>query len=186
MPGDTISATATSDIPRLAEMDRTAGIGSSGGVQTFPNGVSVTTGGVSVASGDLTMTAGNVILGSAGGPGNLIRSLQDNIPTIGSSGSGISATSIAAGSTNLAGQVLATLTGVAPGVVIGIVAFDDGPLATAPIAVICSLSGPTAGDAAPCNVGADTYTTSGFTLRSYGPTTVTTAAYVISYFCVFA
>lgn len=179
MPGDTISAAATSDIPRLAEMDRTAGIGSSGGVQTFPNGVTVT-------SGDLTMTAGNVILGSAGGPGTLIRSLQDNIPTIGSSGSGISATSVAAGSTNLAGQVLATLTGVAPGVVIGIVAFDDGPLATAPIAVVCSLSGPTAGDAAPPDIGADTFTTSGFTLRSYGPTTVTTAAYVISYICVFA
>ena len=110
---------------------------------------------------------------------------QDNAPTIGSSGSGVSATSIVAGSTNTAGQALATLTAVAPGVVIGIVAFDDAPLASAPRAVVCSLSGPTAGDAAPCIVGADTFTTSGFTLRSYGPTTVTTAAYVISWIAIF-
>lgn len=179
MPGDTISATQTSDIPRLAEMDRTAGIGSSGGVQTFPNGVTVT-------SGDLTMTAGNVILGSTGGPGNLLRSLQDNPPTIGSPGSGVSAASIVAGSTNFAGQALATLTAVAPGVVIGVVSFDDAPLATAPISVLVQLAAPTAGVAAPPNIGADTFTTSGFTLRSYGPTTVTTGAYGFNYVCIFA
>ncbi len=111
---------------------------------------------------------------------------QDNPPTVGSGGAGISALSVVAGSTNTAGRVNATLTAVAPGVVIGVVAFDDGPLATAPIAVMICLSGPTAGDAAPPDIGADTYTTSGFTIRSYGPTTVTTAAYVITYFCVFA
>ena len=179
MPGDTISATATSDIPRLAEMDRTAGIGSSGGAQTFPNGVTVT-------SGDVTLLNGNLVLGSTGNVGNVVRSLQDNPPTIGSPGSGVSAASIVAGSTNLAGQGLATLTGVAPGVVIGVVAFDDSPLATAPIAVLVQLSAPTAGVAAPPNIGADTFTTSGFTVRSYGPTTVTTGAYGFNYFCVFA
>jgi|GEM_PF-5152251 len=128
---------------------------------------------------------GDLILGSAGGPAGRFVSLQDNPPTIGSTGSGVSAASIIAGSTNMAGQAQATLTAVAPGVVIGVVAFDDGPLATAPKVVVCSLSAPTAGDASPCNVGADTFTTSGFTLRSYGPTTVTTATYIINYICIF-
>ncbi len=110
---------------------------------------------------------------------------QDNVPTFASPGSGVSAQSVIAGATNTAGQVQATLTAVAPGVVIGVVTFDDAPLATAPRAVVCCLAAPTAGDAAPCNVGADTYTTSGFTIRSYGPTTVTTATYIITYICIF-
>ncbi len=111
---------------------------------------------------------------------------QDNPPTVGSGGAGVSALSVVAGSTNTGGRVNATLTAVAPGVVIGVVAFDDAPLASAPVAVVVCLAGPTAGDAAPPDIGADTYTTSGFTIRSYGPTTVTTAAYVIAYICVFS
>lgn len=153
-------------------------------------GVSKGVTGTQIAAGILGQTPTIVptdlqIGSSAGATNGRITTSQDNAPTIGSSGSGVSATSIVAGSTNTAGQALATLTAVAPGVVIGIVAFDDAPLASAPRAVVCSLSGPTAGDAAPCIVGADTFTTSGFTLRSYGPTTVTTAAYVISWIAIF-
>ncbi len=122
---------------------------------------------------------------SSGATNGRIVISQDNAPTVASGGSGVSALSMVAGATNTAGRVNATLTAVAPGVVIGVVTFDDAPLATAPIAVVCCLSGPTAGDAAPPDIGADTYTTSGFTLRSYGPTTVTTASYVIAYICIF-
>lgn len=85
----------------------------------------------------------------------------------------------------MAGQVLATLTAIAPGVVIGVVQFDDNPLATAPKFVYATLAGPTAGVAAPPVVGADTYTTNGFTIRGIGPTTVTTGAYIINYWCIF-
>lgn len=115
-----------------------------------------------------------------------IRSTQAAAPTIGSPGSGVSLASIVAGSTNVAGQILATLTAVAPGVVIGVVALNGAPLATAPIAVIVSPILPAAGVAAPPTVGVDTLTTSGFTLRSYGPTTVTTAAYGWAYICIYA
>jgi hypothetical protein len=118
--------------------------------------------------------------------GTRLRVQQTTAPTVGSPGSGVSAQSVIAGSTNVAGQIQATLTAVAAGVVVGVVTFNGAPLGTAPVAVVCSLSGPTAGDAAPPDIGADTYTTSGFTIRSYGPTTVTTATYIISYICVFA
>jgi hypothetical protein len=127
---------------------------------------------------------GDLILGG-GGPGSRILSSQDNLPGVGSGGAGVSALSLGAGSTNMAGQVLATLIGIAPGVVIGVVAFDDGPLASAPKFVYVSLAGPTAGVAAPPVLGADTYTTSGFTIRGIGPTTVTSQNYIINYWCIF-
>lgn len=155
---DVISATATSDIPRLAEMDRTASVGSDGS-QTFTK---------------------DLILATA----PRIRT-TGTIPTVGSGGSGVSALSVVAGSTNIAGGVAATLTAVAPGVVVGVVAFGGGALASAPLFVVCSLALPTAGVAAPPIVGADTYTTSGFTIRSYGPTTVTTGAYQINWVAFF-
>src|SRR6266852_3785829 len=101
--------------------------------------------------------------------GTRLRVQQTTAPTVGSPGSGVSVQSVIAGSTNVAGQVQATLTAVAAGVVVGVVTFNGAPLGTAPVAVVCSLSGPTAGDAAPPDIGADTYTTSGFTIRSYGP-----------------
>lgn len=107
------------------------------------------------------------------------------VPTVGSGGSGVSVLSVVAGSTNIAGGILATLTAVAPGVVVGVVAFGGGALASAPLFVVCSLALPTAGVAAPPTVGADTYTTSGFTIRSYGPTTVTTGAYQINWIAFF-
>lgn len=107
------------------------------------------------------------------------------VPTVGSGGSGVSALSVVTGSTNIAGGILATLTAVAPGVVVGVVAFGGGALASAPLFVVCSLALPTAGVAAPPTVGADTYTTSGFTIRSYGPTTVTTGAYQINWIAFF-
>lgn len=107
------------------------------------------------------------------------------VPTVGSGGAGTSALSILANSTNTSGRFQVTLTAVAPGVVAGVVAFGGAPLATAPLNVVCSLSAPTAGVAAPPNVGADTYTTSGFTVRVYGPTTVTTGTYVVNYFVTF-
>ncbi len=147
--------------------------------------------GTQIAAGVLgqavVVVANDLQVGSSSGAlnGRIVIS-QDNAPTVGSGGTGVSALSVVAGSTNTGGRVNATLTAVAAGVVIGVVAFDDGPLATAPVAVVCCLSGPTAGDAAPPDIGADTYTTSGFTIRSYGPTTVTTAAYVIAYICVFS
>jgi hypothetical protein len=106
-------------------------------------------------------------------------------PTVGSGGAGTSALSILAGSTNISGRFQVTLTAVAPGVVAGVVAFNGGPLAQAPVNVVCSLSAPTAGVAAPPVVGADTFTTSGFTIRVYGPTTVTTGTYVINYWVTF-
>lgn len=102
------------------------------------------------------------------------------VPTVASPGSGVSAQSVIAGGNNTEMQVQATLTAVAPGVVIGVVSFNGGPLASAPKAVVCSLSAPTAGVASPPIVGADTFTTSGFTVRSYGPTTVTTGTYIIT------
>lgn len=124
--------------------------------------------------------------------GNTARTLKGRVltqqataPTVGSPGAGVSAQSVIAGSTNTAGQVQATLTAVAPGVVVGVVAFNGGPLATAPKQVICSLGAPTAGVAAPPTIGADTFTTSGFTIRSYGPTTVTTGTYIINFWVVF-
>lgn len=107
------------------------------------------------------------------------------VPTVGSGGTGTSALSIITGSTNTAGQFQVTLTAIAPGVVCGVVAFGGGALATAPKHVVCSLSAPTAGVASPPIVGADTYTTSGFTIRSYGPTTVTTGTYIITFHCFF-
>ncbi len=194
---DVIGASRTSDIPRLQEMDRTAaGIpASDGAAPSFSNGLNVAAGEPGIdttAAGALLLGDNNATSIEFGAPilmdlaTSRIRSTQAVAPSVGSGGAGISALSVVAGSTNIAGQVNATLTAVAAGVVIGVVAFNGAPLGTAPIAVICSLSGPTAGDAAPPDIGADTFTTSGFTLRSYGPTTVTTAAYVISYICIFA
>lgn len=107
------------------------------------------------------------------------------VPTVGSGGAGTSALSILANSTNTSGRFQVTLTAVAPGVVAGVVAFGGGALATAPLNVVCSLSAPTAGVASPPIVGADTFTTSGFTVRVYGPTTVTTGTYVINYWVSF-
>jgi hypothetical protein len=123
---------------------------------------------------------GDLILGVIGGAGTRLVSTQDLPPTVGSVGAGVTAQSVIAGGSNTSMQVQATLTAIAPGVVIGVVTFDDNPLATAPKAVVCSISAPTAGIAAPPIVGADTYTVNGFTLRSYGPTTVTTATYIIT------
>jgi hypothetical protein len=122
---------------------------------------------------------GDLSIGVAGTLGRL-KTVQTTAPTIGSTGSGVSAASVVAGGSNIFMQVTATLTAVAPGVVIGVVAFNGAPLATAPKTVNVTMAAPTAGVAAPPNVGADTYTTSGFTLRSYGPTTVTTATYTWS------
>ena len=107
------------------------------------------------------------------------------IPGVGSGGAGVSALSVLAGSTNDSGQVQATLTAVAAGVVIGVVAFGGGPLATAPKNVVCSLSAPTAGVAVAPVVGGDTYTTAGFTIRVYGPAAVTTGTFVIAYWVTF-
>lgn len=107
------------------------------------------------------------------------------VPTVGSGGAGTSALSILANSTNTSGRFQVTLTAVAPGVVAGVVAFGGAPLSTAPLNVVCSLSAPTAGVASPPIVGADTFTTSGFTVRVYGPTTVTTGTYVINFWVSF-
>ena len=74
---------------------------------------------------------------------------------------------------------------MAPGVVIGVVTFNGAALASAPKQVICSLGAPTAGVASPPIVGADTFGTSSFTIRSYGPTTVTTGTYIINYWVIF-
>jgi len=166
MPADIIGASRTSDIPRLAEMNRVAaGLPSTdGGSDTFPNGIT--------ANGDLLLAAAPRI------------KTTGSVPTVGSGGSGVSVLSVVAGSTNVAGGVLATLTSIAPGVVIGVVAFAAA-LASAPLFVICSLALPTAGVAAPPVVGADTYTVNGFTIRSYGPTTVTTGAYQINWVAFF-
>jgi len=101
------------------------------------------------------------------------------VPTVGSGGSGVTALSVIAGGNNSEMQIQATLTAISPGVVIGVVAFAAAAV-SAPKAVVCSLSAPTAGVAAPPIVGADTYTVNGFTLRSYGPTTVTTGTYIIT------
>jgi hypothetical protein len=128
----------------------------------------------------------DLLLGGSGVDTARVRSLQATAPTIGSGGTGVSALSVVAGSTNEAGACLATLTAVAPGVVVGVVSFHGAPLKTAPIAVSVHIKGPTAGVAAPPILGSDTFSTSGFTIRSIGPTTVTTAAYIIGYVCVFA
>jgi hypothetical protein len=141
------------------------------------NPIAITVGGRTIFVVD---QGGNATLG--GGltlAGDLVNT-QSGPPTVGSGGSGVSALSLVGGSTNLAGGVTATLTAVAVGVVVGVVSFATTQ-ASAPRFVICSLAAPTAGVAAPPIVGADTYTTSGFTIRSYGPTTVTTGTYVINY-----
>lgn len=137
--------------------------------------------------GAATTHAADVTFGQTTAPAVNPRLLtvQATAPTIGSPGAGVSAQSVIAGSSNTALQVQATLTAVAPGVVIGVVAFNGGPLASAPKQVICSLGAPTAGVAAPPVVGADTFTTSGFTLRSYGPTVVTTGTYIINCLVIF-
>ena len=142
------------------------------------------------ASGQVVASGGLAATGALNATGDLVLATAPRIkttgtvPTVGSGGAGVSVLSVIAGSTNVAGAVQATLTGIAPGVVIGVVAFAVTQ-ASAPLFVICSLSAPTAGVAAPPVVGADTPTTGGFTIRSYGPTTVTTGTYIINYVCFF-
>lgn len=133
------------------------------------------------ASGYLTAQASHVTLANL----SQLKSTQTTAPTVGSGGAGTSALSILANSTNISGRFQVTLTAVAPGVVAGVVTFNGAALASAPINVVCSLSAPTAGVASPPIVGADTYTTSGFTIRVYGPTTVTTGTYVINWWAIF-
>lgn len=157
----------------------------------------LTVGGTQTLSGNQTLTGNQSISGTLAVTGattlnsDLILATAPRIkttgtvPTVGSGGSGTSALSIIAGSTNVAGLFQVTLTAVAPGVVAGVVAFGGAPLATAPLVVVCALSAPTAGVAAPPVVGADSYTTSGFTVRVYGPTTVTTATYIVNWIAFF-
>ncbi len=128
--------------------------------------------------------ATDLTLGSSGGALNSrIVIQQDNAPTVGSGGAGTSALSVLTGSTNTAGRFQVTCTGVLAGAVLGIVAFDDGPLATAPVVVVCSLSAPTGGDLTPLIATADTYTTSGFTFHACNAST--TATYILNWIAVF-
>lgn len=105
------------------------------------------------------------------------------VPTVGSGGAGTSALSIIAGSTNTAGRFQVTATAVTAGTVLGVVAFGGGPLASAPLVVVCSLSAPTAGDLTPLIATADTYTTSGFTFHACNAST--TATYVLNWIAFF-
>lgn len=108
--------------------------------------------------------------------------MSGTVPTVGSGGSGTSALSLINSPTNSAGQFQVTLTGVTAGTILGVVAFSASVVA-APKVVLVSLAAPTAGAAAPLIAGADTYTTSGFTIRALNAPT--NGTYVINYWVIF-
>ena len=144
--------------------------------------VAVANGATNIAQGNVTdLRQSTLALGAGLSLPSYLFS-TGTIPTVGSGGAGVSALAMVAGSTMLSGGITATLTGIAGGATVGVVAFAGAPLPFAPRFVICSI-GNSVSAATPPVFTACNCTTSGFTIKCTNA--ASTGTYVINYWVCF-